>query len=111
MSTTTPAGNIDISTGSHSSVDAGVGGAVGAVIALLLAMSALGVVLLVVWRRRNTSKSVLQSVPADETVAHLDNPVYGRELEDTCKYFTAAKNIGLFKPLCHCLSCNSLERR
>ena len=80
----TPPGNIDISAGSHSSVGAGVGGAVGAAIALLLLVSVLGVGLLIVWRRRNTSKLVLQPNPGNGTVAHLDNPVYGGERECKC---------------------------
>ena len=66
-----------------------MGGAVGAAIVLLLAMSVLGVGLLIVWRRRNTSKVVLQPVPVNGTVAHLDNPVYGGKWEGTCKHSTA----------------------
>ena len=79
----TSPGNIRISTGSYSSVGAGVGCAVGAIILLLLVLSVLGVGLLVVWRRRNTSKLVLEPVPANGTVAPLDNSVYGGEWEGT----------------------------
>jgi ephrin-B len=62
---------------SHSSVGAGVGGAVGAAVVLLIAMSVLGAGLLIVWRRRNTSKLVQQPVPVNATAAHFDSPVYG----------------------------------
>ena len=92
----TPLGNIDISTGSHSSVGAGVGGAVGAAIALLLLVSVLGVGLLIVWRRRKTSKLVLQPVSANGTVAHMDNPVYGGEWEGKRKHTTAPLNLVIY---------------
>ena len=62
---------------SHSSVGAGVGGAVGAAVVLLVAMSVLGAGLLILWRRRNTSKLVQQPVPVNGTAAHFDSPVYG----------------------------------
>ena len=63
----------DISTGSQSSVVVVVGVTVGAAVALLIAVSVLGVGVLVVWR--STSKPALQ--PANENVDHMDNPVYG----------------------------------
>ena len=54
-----------------------VGVTVGAAVALLIAVSVLGVGVLVVWRR-NTSKLVLQpTIVVNGTVDHKDNPVYG----------------------------------
>ena len=52
----------------------GVGGGVGAAVVVLLVVTVLGVCLFVVWRRRNTSKLVLQpSAPANGGVGQLDN--------------------------------------
>ena len=72
----------DINTGSQSSVIFGVGVAVGATIALLLAVGVLGMGLLIVWRRKNTSQLDLKPVQAiivNGNVDHMDNPVYGGE--------------------------------
>ena len=82
VTTTSTAPAPDIRAGSQSSVIFGVGAAVGAAIALLLVMSVLGVALLIVWRRKNTSQPDLQPVPAiivNGNVDHMDNPVYGGE--------------------------------
>ena len=67
-------GNVSTDSGSQSSVGVGVGGGVGAAVVVLLVVTVLGVGLFVVWRRRNTSKLVLQpSAPANGGVGHLDN--------------------------------------
>ena len=67
----------DISTGSQSSVVVVVGVTVGAAVALLTAVSVLGVGVLVVWRR-NTSKPALQpAIVANGNADHKDNPAYG----------------------------------
>ena len=67
-----------MSTGSQSSVVVVVGVTVGAAVALLTAVSVLGVGVLVVWRRRNTSKPALQpAIVVNGNVDHMDNPVYG----------------------------------
>ena len=61
----------------------------GGAVVLLLAMSVLGAGLLIVWRRRNTSKLVQQPVPVNGTAAHFDSPVYGGKWEGGCKHSTA----------------------
>ena len=97
-----------LSTGSHPSVGAGVGGAVGGAVVLLLAMSVLGAGLLIVWRRRNTSKLVQQPVPVNRTAAHFDNPVYGGKWEGRCKHSISCIH-GLQAMLCQGILIMAME--
>ena len=66
-----------MSTGSQSSVIVVVGVTVGAAIALLTAVSVLGVGVLVVWRRNTSKLALLPAIVVNENVDHMDNPVYG----------------------------------
>ena len=73
----------------QSSVGVGVGGGVGAAVVVLLVVTVSGVRLFVVWRRRNTSKLVLQpSAPANGGVGQLDNTsnILGTRLLETPVY-------------------------
>ena len=77
VSSELPSPDIAVSTESQSSLGAGIGG--GVAVLLLLLVAVLAVTLLLVWRRKHTSKAVLQPAAADGGMPQLENPVYDGE--------------------------------
>ena len=84
ISSESPSPDIGVEAESQSSLGAGIGGGVAAAVLLLLLVAVLGVTLLLVWRRKHTSKAVLQPAAADGGMPQLENPVYNGECRSDC---------------------------
>lgn len=97
-STLVPSPEIGVSSESQSSLGASVGGGVAAAVVVVLAVAVLGVSLLLVRRRKYSSKLVLQSKTANGGMANLDNPVYGGECMSECQTL----RINMFVIFIHC---------
>ena len=79
VGTESPSPDIAVGIESQSSLGAGIGGGVAVVLLLLVAVT-----LLLVWRRKLTSKAVLQPAVADCGMPQLDNPVYDGKCRNDC---------------------------
>ena len=85
LTTSQPPGS-DSQPQSQSPLGAGVGAGVGAAVVVSLVLGVLGVCVLVIRRRRKTSKVLLQTVSAESR--HLDNPVYDGKCRSDVYRFT-----------------------